>query len=240
MVHRGPPLVLHQAPGSRRPGGPARSRADVRWRPASLAWADERGVRRATGRSTPDTPAARSAWTRCAATPARSSRVTGSAAGRSRAPPASVRARWRCPRVRRRTDNAPTPSGQERGSHRQRAGTTVPRPRTTRRSPAPRPLNWRPAQSPPRTGRDPAARPPSADPAMGSAPDTAAPPAAARALSPSTPPSTRCCDDQLNPPCPSAYRPTYLLAAISPNARVPSERRLHHSLPPLQKTCHNG
>ena len=128
------------------------------------------------------TPAARSAWTRCGATPGRSS--TGAAQPPGDLADTALLGMPDCDvlALRRTTSSDPTPSGQDRDSRRQRDGTTVSRPRMTRRPQPRRPRTCSRARSPPRTGPGPAATPPSADPAMGSAPDTTAPPAAARAL----------------------------------------------------------
>src|SRR4051794_26592710 len=68
------------------------------------------GVRHATERARPDTRDETFMSTRCAAAPERSSKATGQAVARSRARPASARAKPRSLHAPRRTDADPTPS----------------------------------------------------------------------------------------------------------------------------------
>ena len=137
---RAPIRALHRT----RRGGPARRRGAARWWRASRSSGGGRGARRATARATPDSRAGRSASTRCAAAPARSSTATGRAVGRSRAhrplrvPDRDVlalRERQIPTRHRRR---------QGKGSRRQRDGTTGTRPAMTRPPRPRRPRSSRP------------------------------------------------------------------------------------------------
>jgi hypothetical protein len=128
------------------------------------------------------------------------STVNAPGAARSRARQLPEHATARSPLTRQTTNNGPTPSGQGKVSPRQHGETNEsPRPGRPRSQP-PRPPSSAPVRSPARTGRDPHATRSSVAPARESARGTTGQPAAASPHPPATPPTTRCCNDHLNPP----------------------------------------
>src|SRR6266511_3915162 len=184
-----------------RRAAPARTRATRRWRRASRPSGGSRAALRATARSSRGTPSGTCAWTRCGAAPSRSSTEPASADGRSLVPRHAAREGLRSLPAQQTRDSAPRAGPTRLAASRHRRGTTGCQPARTPPPRRPRPRLTNRPQSPARIAADPHAARSTAAPATTSGHASPEPPADAREHPRRTTSITRCCDDQLNPPC---------------------------------------
>src|SRR5207247_9512367 len=108
----GPPRPCRRARGSRRPAGPAHTRAAAGSTPAWRSSAGRPGDPGATARSPPGRPACRRGFRRFAAAPGRPWTASGPDAWRSPARRTRRRGRSRAPHARRPANNGPNAAGR--------------------------------------------------------------------------------------------------------------------------------